>query len=106
MSPSSPALLARSGESLAQVHGVDQARGPRAAAGDGADDVGAGSEVTAVSIVTTGEGEKKGVVSPILLPDLAVLDPELTVGLPPRVTAATGIDAMVHAIDAHTTKRL
>ena len=40
----------------------------------------------------------------ILLPDLAVLDAELTVGLPPSVTAATGIDAMVHAIEAYTSK--
>jgi alcohol dehydrogenase class IV len=42
------------------------------------------------------------VSSPILLPDIAVLDAELTLGLPPHVTAATGIDAMVHAIEAYT----
>jgi alcohol dehydrogenase class IV len=42
-----------------------------------------------------------GVVSPVLLPDLAVLDPELTIGLPAGTTAATGIDAMVHAIEAY-----
>jgi alcohol dehydrogenase class IV len=42
-----------------------------------------------------------GVVSPVLLPDVALLDPELTYGLPPHVTAATGIDAMVHAIEAY-----
>ena len=42
-----------------------------------------------------------GVVSPALLPDLALLDPELTVGLPAHITAATGIDAMVHAIEAY-----
>ena len=40
-------------------------------------------------------------VSPVLLPDIALLDPELTYGLPPHVTAATGIDAMVHAIEAY-----
>ena len=43
-----------------------------------------------------------GVVSALILPDVALLDPELTLGLPPQVTAATGIDAMVHAIEAFT----
>ena len=42
-----------------------------------------------------------GVVSPALLPDIALLDPSLTVGLPAHITAATGIDAMVHAIEAY-----
>jgi alcohol dehydrogenase class IV len=62
---------------------------------------GTGSEVTPISIVTTGASEKKGVVTPLILPDIALLDPELTLGLPPHVTAATGIDAMVHAIEAY-----
>ncbi len=57
-----------------------------------------------VSIVTTGETTKTGVVSKQLLPDVAVLDAELTVGLPPHITAATGIDAMVHAIEAFTSR--
>jgi hypothetical protein len=52
---------------------------------------GTGSEVTPISIVTTPTTEKKGIVSPKLLPDWAVLDPELTLGLPAPVTAATGI---------------
>src|SRR5271165_2378016 len=65
---------------------------------------GTGSEVTPISIVTTGENEKMGVVSSIILPDVALLDPELTLGLPPHVTAATGIDAMVHAIEAYASK--
>jgi alcohol dehydrogenase class IV len=63
---------------------------------------GTGSEVTPVSIVTTGAHEKKGVVSPLIIPDIALLDPDLTLGLPPHVTAATGIDAMVHAIESYT----
>lgn len=62
---------------------------------------GTGSEVTPISIVTTGENTKMGVVSPVMLPDIALLDPVLTVGLPAHVTAATGIDAMVHAIEAY-----
>lgn len=67
---------------------------------------GTGSEVTPVSVVTTGEGQKNVVYSPLLLPDLAILDAELTLGLPPHVTAATGIDAMVHAVEAYTSKDL
>ena len=65
---------------------------------------GTGSEVTQISIVTTRSGEKKGVVSPVLLPDHALLDADLTLGCPPHVTAATGVDAMVHAIEAYTSK--
>ena len=58
-------------------------------------------EVTPLSLLTTGAAEKKGVVAPQLLPDLALLDGDLTLSLPPHVTAATGIDAMVHAIEAY-----
>jgi len=65
---------------------------------------GTGSEVTPISIVTTGATTKMGVVSPQLYADIAILDAELTVGLPAKVTAATGIDAMVHAIEAYTTR--
>lgn len=63
---------------------------------------GTGSEVTAISILTTGETTKAGIVSPHLFADVALLDPALTLGLPADVTAATGIDAMVHAIEAYT----
>jgi len=100
------ALLARSQESLAEVYGINQAKGPRLPLILVPTTAGTGSEVTAVSVVTTGAGEKNVVISPLLLPDLAVLDAELTLGLPAHVTAATGIDAMVHAIEAYTTKHL
>jgi alcohol dehydrogenase class IV len=60
--------------------------------------------VTPLSIITTGANEKKGISSGQLLPDWAVLDGELTMSVPPQVTAATGIDAMVHAIEAYTSK--
>ncbi len=65
---------------------------------------GTGSEVTAISILTTGETTKAGIVSPHLFADVALLDPALTLGLPADVTAATGIDAMVHAIESFTSR--
>jgi alcohol dehydrogenase class IV len=99
-------LIACSGEPLHQLYGVNNAKGPRLPLVMVPTTAGTGSEVTPISIVTTGVGEKKGVVSPFLLPELALLDAELTLGLPAHVTAATGIDAMVHAIEAYTSKRL
>jgi alcohol dehydrogenase class IV len=96
------ALLATGHESLAEIYGVGIAKGPRLPLLAIPTTAGTGSEVTPISIVTTGAHEKKGVVSPLIIPDIALLDPELTVNLPPHVTAATGIDAMVHAIEAYT----
>ena len=95
------ALLASSGQPLAEAYGVGNARGPRLPLVLVPTTAGTGSEVTPISIVTTGKSEKMGVVSPIILPDVALLDPELTTGLPVQVTAAAGIDAMVHAIEAY-----
>lgn len=65
---------------------------------------GTGSEMTPISIITTGATTKKGVVSPQLMADVAVLDANLTLDLPRHVTAHTGIDAMVHAIEAYTSR--
>lgn len=96
------ALLAVSNQPLEEAYGVNQATGARLSLVLVPTTAGTGSEVTAVSILTTGEQEKKGIVSPILLPDIALLDAELTLGLPPHITAATGVDAMVHAIEAYT----
>jgi alcohol dehydrogenase class IV len=98
------ALLAPGRETLADVFGVGKATGPRLPTILVPTTSGTGSEVTPISIVTTGENQKMGVVSPVILPDIALLDPELTIGLPPHVTAATGIDAMVHAIEAYASK--
>lgn len=96
------ALLANSDEQLSDIYGVDQVTGKRLPLILIPTTAGTGSEVTAVAIITTGETTKAGVVSPVLLPDVALLDAELTLGLPQHVTAATGIDAMVHAIEAFT----
>lgn len=98
------ALIVKSGAALDEVYGVGVAKGPRLPLALVPTTAGTGSEVTPIAIVTTGEAEKKGVVSPHLLPDIAVLDADLTLGLPPAVTAATGIDAMVHAVEAYTSK--
>ncbi len=95
------ALLTPGRETLRDVYGVGKARGPRLPLILAPTTAGTGSEVTPISIVTTGASEKMGVVSPVLLPDVALLDPELTLGLPPEITAATGVDAMVHAIEAY-----
>jgi alcohol dehydrogenase class IV len=99
------AYLARSDESLESLYGVDLAKGQRLPLLLVPTTAGTGSEVTPIAIVTTPDAEKKGVVSARLMPDWAILDPELTLGLPPNVTAATGIDAMVHAIEAYTSRQ-
>lgn len=98
------ALLANSAQPLDEMYGVNQAIGTRLPLVLVPTTAGTGSEVTAVSILTTGTEEKKGVVSPIILPDIALLDAELTLGLPTHITAATGVDAMVHAIEAFTSR--
>jgi alcohol dehydrogenase class IV len=98
------AYLARSGDRLDDIYGVGLAKGERLPLLLVPTTAGTGSEVTPIAIVTTPTTEKKGVVSPRLLPDWAILDPELTLGLPSHVTAATGIDAMVHAIEAYTSR--
>ena len=95
------ALILGSGENLEEAWGVANAKGPRLPLVLIPTTAGTGSEVTPVSIITVGEEEKKGVSSSLILPDLAILDPDLTLGLPANTTAATGIDAMVHAIEAY-----
>lgn len=94
-------LLLGSGENLDDAWGVGQAKGPRLPLVLVPTTAGTGSEVTPVSIITVGEEEKRGVSSPVILPDIAVLDADLTLGLPASITAATGVDAMVHAIEAY-----
>lgn len=96
------AVLARGGQTLADIYGVQKVTGERLPLVQVPTTAGTGSEVTAVSIVTTGETTKTGVVASQLIADMAILDAELTVGLPRHATAATGIDAMVHAIEAYT----
>lgn len=98
------ALLARSPQPLEGTYGIDLAVGPRHPLVLVPTTAGTGSEVTPISIVTSASAEKKGVVSSLLLPDTAVLDSLLTLGVPPGVTAMTGIDSMVHAIESFTSR--
>jgi len=100
------AVLIKGEQQLADIYGVDQITGGRLPLIQVPTTAGTGSEATMVSIITTGETTKAGVVSRTLLADKIILDAALTTGLPPAVTAATGIDAMVHAIEAFTSKRL
>jgi alcohol dehydrogenase len=66
---------------------------------------GTGSEVTPIAILSDKvRNQKKGIVSDFLFPDYALVDPELTISLPPHVTAYTGIDALTHAIEAYTNR--
>ena len=67
---------------------------------------GTGSEVSKVAVVSDPHNPfKKGVLSPLMFPHVAIVDPELTRGLPPGLTAATGMDAFIHALEAFTGKR-
>ena len=98
------AYLLKNEVALETIYGVELAKGERMPLILAPTTAGTGSEVTPISIITTASDEKKGVVSRRLLPDVALLDPNTTLGLPSAVTAATGIDAMVHAIEAYTSR--
>ncbi len=100
------AYLLGSGDDLDSIWGVDQAHGQRLALALVPTTAGTGSEATPISIITCEGGVKMGVVARPLVADWAVLDAMLTLGLPRDVTAATGMDAIVHAIEAFTSARL
>jgi len=96
------AFLADNETTLPEIYGVDVAQGPRLPLLLIPTTSGTGSEVTNVAVITTGKGSKNAVVSDPLYADRVLLDADLTLGLPGHITAATGIDAMVHAIEAYT----
>ena len=95
-------VLAKGQQDLPEIYGVGMVNGGRLPLFLAPTTAGTGSEVTPVAIITTGETTKAGVSSPVLLPDVAILDASLTLGLPTSISAMTGIDAMVHAIEAYT----
>jgi alcohol dehydrogenase class IV len=65
---------------------------------------GTGSEVSPNAILVDDENQKKGIISPYLVPDNVYVDPLLTFGVPPAITAATGLDALTHCLEAYTNK--
>ncbi|MTJ80099.1 MAG: iron-containing alcohol dehydrogenase [Telmatospirillum sp.] len=96
------AVMLRTPQDLSAMAGIDKVAGERLPLVLIPTTAGTGSEVTNIAIITTGGLTKTGVVAPQLYADYVLLDAALTVGLPPIHTAATGIDAMVHAIEAYT----
>jgi alcohol dehydrogenase class IV len=66
---------------------------------------GTGSEVSPNAIlVDDADNQKKGIISPYLVPDIVYVDPQLTISVPPAITAATGLDALTHCLEAYTNK--
>jgi len=98
--------LLGSGEELDTIWGVGLAKGHRLPLALVPTTAGTGSEATPISVITCEGGVKLAVNCAPLIADWAVLDTTLTLGLPAHVTAATGIDAIVHSVEAYTSARL
>ena len=95
-------LFVRSPQPIEETYGVDLATGERLPLVLVPTTAGTGSEVTKVAVVTADNQDKAPILAPQLYCDAVILDVELTLGLPPKVTAATGVDAMVHAVEGYT----
>jgi alcohol dehydrogenase class IV len=100
------AYLLGSGDELESIWGVDVAQGQSLPLVLVPTTAGTGSEATPISVITCEDGVKLAVNARPLTADWALLDPSLTLGLPAPVTAATGIDAIVHSVEAYTSARL
>ncbi len=81
--------------------GVARIRGPLPPMIAAPTTAGTGSEVGRGAVIVMADGRKLGMLSPLLLPSIAVCDPELTYGLPPLLTAATGMDALAHCLETY-----
>lgn len=100
------AVLWDSEQTLADVAGPNRVAGRRTRLVQVATTAGTGSEAGIRSLITDPiKGNKIAVESPHMVADFAVLDPELTYSVPPAVTAATGVDAMAHCVEAFTNRR-
>ncbi len=99
------AFLATNGGRARDYQGLDKVPRPGLLKGMVPTTAGTGSEVTFTAVFINEEEKKKaGINSPHLYPEMSVLDPELTLSLPPAVTAFTGMDALAHAIESYTSK--
>lgn len=99
------AVLATNSKPVGELFGIDMVPEPGLTTILIPTTAGTGSEVTPIAILSDEhEKLKKGIVSPRLFPAAAILDPELTLGMPPAVTAATGLDALIHAVEAFTSR--
>lgn len=99
------AILVTNAQPIGSLFGIDLVEAPGLPLILVPTTAGTGSEVTPIAILSDHQEKlKKGIVSPHLFPALAILDPELTLGLPPSVTASTGMDALIHAVEAYTSK--
>ena len=95
------ALIARPGKSVPDLQGVLKVRRPLPPLFVIPTTAGSGSETTPAAVITDEKsGRKAAVNDPVLVPDTAFLDPMLTVSMPPSLTAATGMDALCHAVEA------
>jgi alcohol dehydrogenase len=99
------AVLATNGGRARDYQGLDKVPRPGLLKGMVPTTAGTGSEVTFTAVFINEEEKKKaGINSPHLYPEMSVLDPELTLSLPPAVTAFTGMDALAHAVESYTSK--
>ena len=99
------AALARGKQNAPEVFGINHLFGRELSLVCLPTTAGTGAEVSPNAILLDESDElKKGVVSPHLVPDAAFVDPLLTISVPPAVTAATGLDALTHCIEAYANK--
>jgi alcohol dehydrogenase len=99
------ALLAAHGGPLSSYYGENLVPGPVVPIVALPTTAGTGSEVTPVAVVSDpGRALKVGISSPFLVPAAAIVDPELTLNVPATVTAYSGIDALVHAVESYTAR--
>ncbi|MCZ6673250.1 MAG: iron-containing alcohol dehydrogenase, partial [Verrucomicrobia bacterium] len=99
------AALWNGSQSVQDVFGIGLLKGRKTYLACIPTTAGTGADVSPNSIILDeAEKLKKGVVSPYLVPDASFVDPELTLGLPPSITAATGYDALVHCMEAYANK--
>ncbi len=100
------AALARNPGSVRDYWGLDRLRSRGLPVVAIPTTAGTSSEISAAAVfVDPDTGAKRGVNSNLLLPTVAIMDPSLTLGLPPALTASTGLDALTHAIEAYTSPK-